>query len=246
MIPFWNFNYCKIHESNGTPRCNTCDRLKTTGQNEYVNLGNNRQLCSGCFSTAILHPSKCKRLFEIVHKFYKKLGLEVDKEIPILLVDDDEMGRIHPDEQVISLTKIISIYADYVWVVTDFKMFKERCVEFRSSYRLGCPHHLLLLVCLYWQCCLLDSHRLLCFLLLGGCVRRGVMIGSTLAHKLMHAWLALQGFGVIQHQARAGCYFRKTCKSMQHTKQKSMWTKIIVKDLERLTWRYVNLDSEKP
>ncbi|XP_070661840.1 protein DA1-related 1-like [Malus domestica] len=154
MIPFWNFNYYKIHESDGTPRCNTCDRFKTTGQNEYVNLGNNQQLCSECFSTAILHPSKCKRLIENVRKFYKKLGLQVDKKIPILLIDDDELRRIHPNEQMLNVVgvtthppyTVMTVYVAYFWVVTDFKMFKER-----------------------------------------------VMIGATLAHEMMHAWLALQG-----------------------------------------------------
>ncbi|KAM2978501.1 hypothetical protein FF2_015300 [Malus domestica] len=165
MIPFWNFNYCKTHESDGTPRCNTCDRFKTTGQNGYVNLGNNQQLCSECFSTAILHPSKCKRLIENVRKFYKKLGLQVDKKIPILLIDDDEIRRIHPNEQmlkVVGLTTyppytVMTVYVAYVWVVTDFKMFKER-----------------------------------------------VMIGATLAHEMMHAWLALQGCNHLEKKVSEG------------------------------------------
>ncbi|BBH02537.1 LIM domain-containing protein [Prunus dulcis] len=62
----------------GTPRCSGCYRFQTEGQMEYVNLGDGRKLCLNCYSIAILDP---------------KLNLEVDKDIPILLVDKDFMDK---------------------------------------------------------------------------------------------------------------------------------------------------------
>ncbi|TQE09002.1 hypothetical protein C1H46_005385 [Malus baccata] len=173
MIPFWNFNYCKTHESDGTPRCNTCDRFKTTGQNEYVNLGNNQQLCSECFSTAILHPSKCKRLIENVRKFYKKLGLQVDKKIPILLIDHDEIRRIHPNEQMLNVVGLTT-HPPYTVMTISKCSRKGDNVEVQKK-----------------EIKKLASGKVSSILLLFG--RSEVMIGATLAHEMMHAWLALQG-----------------------------------------------------
>ncbi|KAL6289557.1 hypothetical protein ACE6H2_007067 [Prunus campanulata] len=86
-----------------TPNSVVCDVCNTKiciqGQMEYVNFENNRKLCSDCYSIAILNPSNCNRLVEKMHKFYKELDLEVDKNIPILLIDEDEMERIQPLEK---------------------------------------------------------------------------------------------------------------------------------------------------
>ncbi|CAB4299575.1 unnamed protein product [Prunus armeniaca] len=82
---------------------------------EYVNLGNGCKLCSDCYSIAILDPSKCNRLIEKMHEFYKELNLEVDKDIPILLVDKDYMDK---RQGAVGLTTF-----DHrkVWTVRDIK-----------------------------------------------------------------------------------------------------------------------------
>ncbi|KAH0980856.1 hypothetical protein GBA52_008033 [Prunus armeniaca] len=93
QLTFWGLKFCKMHEVDGTPRCSGCNRFKIEGQMEYVNLGDGRKLCSDCYSIAILDPGKCNRLIEKMHEFYKELNLEVDKDIPILLVDKDYMDK---------------------------------------------------------------------------------------------------------------------------------------------------------
>ncbi|KAL6289558.1 hypothetical protein ACE6H2_007068 [Prunus campanulata] len=93
QLTFWGSEFCKIHLRDGTPWCSGCERFKTQGQRGYVNLEDGRKLCEDCESIAIFDPSKCNRLIEKMREFYEELNLQVDKDIPILLVDKHYMDK---------------------------------------------------------------------------------------------------------------------------------------------------------
>ncbi|BFG21275.1 hypothetical protein CerSpe_075480 [Prunus speciosa] len=92
-LTFWGSEFCKKHLRDGTPWCSGCERFETQGQRGFVNLEDGRKLCSDCESIAIFDPSKCNRLIEKMREFYEELNLEVDKDIPILLVDKHYMDK---------------------------------------------------------------------------------------------------------------------------------------------------------
>ncbi|KAG6689775.1 hypothetical protein I3842_11G191400 [Carya illinoinensis] len=91
---FWGYFYCYRHLTDGTPRCWSCHRLKQKHQ-QLIDVGDGRKLCPDCYATAVVDVMKLKPLVEELHKFYKKLGLSVERDIPILLVDKDEINRVN-------------------------------------------------------------------------------------------------------------------------------------------------------
>lgn len=69
---------------------------------KYVDLGDGRKLCSDCYSITIMDPKECEaHVFENVRRFYTTLNLNVD-DIPIALVDKDEMRRVREKNSEVS------------------------------------------------------------------------------------------------------------------------------------------------
>ena len=60
----------------------------------YVNLSDGRKLCSDCHCTAVLDPKTFIPLLREVYRFYKGFNMQVIEDIPIFLVDNEEMKRI--------------------------------------------------------------------------------------------------------------------------------------------------------
>ncbi|CAL9006106.1 unnamed protein product [Prunus brigantina] len=166
QLTFWGLKFCKMHEVDGTPRCSGCNRFQIEGQMEYVNLGDGRKLCSDCYSIAIFDPSKCNRLIEKMREFYKELNLEVDKDIPILLVDKDYMDK---RQGAIGLTTF-----DHrkVWTITNYSKNGDN-IQVQKAKKT------------------LTKGKVTSILLLFG--MPDVIMGAILAHEMMHAWLLLKG-----------------------------------------------------
>ncbi|PQM42746.1 hypothetical protein Pyn_24628 [Prunus yedoensis var. nudiflora] len=95
---FWGQRGCAEHFKDWTLMCYACHRFKEP-EIKYVEV-DGRQLCLSCYSITIMDPEKCKVLiFENVHRFYASLNLKVDEDIPILLVDKDEMIKFKNKRQ---------------------------------------------------------------------------------------------------------------------------------------------------
>lgn len=65
------------------------------GDIKYITLSDGRQLCPDCRYTAVMDPEDCKPLLDEVHRFFKGLNMKIRYYIPILLVDREEIIRIH-------------------------------------------------------------------------------------------------------------------------------------------------------
>ncbi|XP_069145608.1 protein DA1-related 6 isoform X6 [Solanum lycopersicum] len=91
---YWGQTVRKKHISDGTPCCCACSRFKI-GDIRYITLSDGRQLCPDCHYTAVMDPEDCKPLLDEVHRFFKGLNMKIRYYIPILLVDQEEIIRIH-------------------------------------------------------------------------------------------------------------------------------------------------------
>nr|XP_011464187.1 PREDICTED: protein DA1-related 6-like isoform X2 [Fragaria vesca subsp. vesca] len=80
------------------PDCDTCFRSKEDGETGCLDLGDGRELCSDCSSIALKNSDECKFIIRSVFEFYKTEKLEVDKKIPILFVDKNQMKRLYRDD----------------------------------------------------------------------------------------------------------------------------------------------------
>ncbi|XP_027774240.1 protein DA1-like isoform X3 [Solanum pennellii] len=161
---YWGQTVCKKHISDGTPCCCACSRFKI-GDIKYITLSDGRQLCPDCHYTAVMDPEDCKPLLDEVHRFFKGLNMKIRYYIPILLVDLEEIIRIHK--------KVCRTYANISKVSKSIQRGEN--VEVVKEVEQLPP-----------------GRKVRAVLLLYGFPK--LAIGSTLAHELMHAWMRVQGY----------------------------------------------------
>jgi hypothetical protein len=72
---------------------------------EYATWDDGRKLCLECLETAVIDTKEAQPLYRDILKFYKNIGMMIDQEIPMLLVErsalnearegEKEVGRSH-------------------------------------------------------------------------------------------------------------------------------------------------------
>lgn len=182
--PFWGLKYCPVHESDGTPRCGSCDRIEPRDEG-YVDLDDGRKLCLECLDSVIMDTKECQPLYYNVLKFYKHLGMNIEQEVPMLLVerqalnaarDGEKDGHRHTPE-----TRGLCLSEEQI-INTVYKK--------PSKARHGLHGGLQLLTRTESQK-LVRHCEVTAILVLYGLPR--LLTGSILAHELMHGWLRLDG-----------------------------------------------------
>lgn len=177
--PFWNQKYCPSHEIDGTPRCCSCDRIET-GEVKYAGLEDGRKICLECLETAVFDTKECQPLYREVLKFYKNVGMMIDQEVPMLLVERTALNEAREGEKegihMTSETRGLCLSEEQT-VTTVFggkSSFPRLSFNFWTE-----PKHL-------------RRHcEVTAILVLYGLPR--LLTGSILVHELMHAWLRLAG-----------------------------------------------------
>lgn len=193
--PFWPAKHCRRHNRDGTPCCFCCGRLKPRGTT-YSTFNDGRQLCPECLDSAIMDSDNCKPLERKIRKFYERLDMKVHQPtIPLYVVDRQGI--------------------------------KERRVKKKGHHRV-CDDLGSILVLLellgetrfYTKPIIYtmvegEQHKLVSYsnvkeiMLLDGCAR--LYTGETLAHEMMHAWLALEGYHNLTLEEEEGL-----CQVMAH------------------------------
>ncbi|CAM6091663.1 unnamed protein product [Calypogeia fissa] len=197
--PFWGLKYCPIHETDGTPRCGSCDRIEPRDEG-YVDLDDGRKLCLECLDSVIMDTKECQPLYFNVLKFYKHLGMNIEQEVPMLLVerqalnaarDGEKDGHRHTPE-----TRGLCLSEEQIINTVYKKPSKTR-------------HGLQLLTRTESQK-LVRHCEVTAILVLYGLPR--LLTGSILAHELMHGWLRLDGsFPHLRSEVEEGI-----CQVMAH------------------------------
>ncbi|CAK9264299.1 unnamed protein product [Sphagnum jensenii] len=177
--PFWNQKYCPRHEQDGTPRCGSCDRIEPADV-QYAQLGDGRNLCLECLDTAVLDTKACQPLYREILNFYKTLGMRIDQEIPMLLVERSALNAAREGEKDghahTSETRGLCLSEEQT-IATVFGR--------KPRMPIGPANFFTEPLKLIRHC------EVTAILVLFGLTR--LLTGSILAHELMHAWLRLDG-----------------------------------------------------
>ncbi len=97
----WGENYCPEHKGK-VPECLYCGRLIGDRHNHGgKTYADGRQVCGICLQTAVNTQSEAESLLAEVKERLGGLGIRIDVEdIPLQLVDRDELGRQFGDDAV--------------------------------------------------------------------------------------------------------------------------------------------------
>lgn len=173
----WNQTICPSHLSDGTPICFGCMRLKTSDVT-YINLGDGREICPDCCSTAIFDIGQCEHhMIPKCHEFFRTLNMDIPDNIPVFLVDTKEMTRLSC-EQGIHTPFGISLAAD-----DDMRPITgvTSCLRKGTSIVVEQQPH--------------DEYRTgACIAILFGLPK--IMTQAILAHEMMHVWFRSKGVGL--------------------------------------------------
>lgn len=189
--PFWDQKYCPVHEHDGTPRCCSCERMEPQDTG-YVALEDGRKLCLECLDSAVMDTNQCQPLYLDIQEFYENLNMKVEQQVPLLLVErqalneameGEKQGHHHmPETRGLCLSEEQTIST----VLRRPKMGGgNRTMDmFTEPYRLTRRCEVTAILVLY------------------GLPR--LLTGSILAHEMMHAWLRLKGFRMLNPQIEEG------------------------------------------
>lgn len=73
-------------------------RLQTHDE-QYVPLADGRKLCLECLETAVFDTKECQPLYREILKFYKNVGMMIDQEVPMLLVERSALNDAREGEK---------------------------------------------------------------------------------------------------------------------------------------------------
>ncbi|XP_018438336.2 protein DA1-related 6-like isoform X3 [Raphanus sativus] len=180
--PFWEERYCPAHESDGTPKCFSCERLEPRGTN-YVKLGDRRWQCLECMESAVMDTYEASPLHFEIREFFEGLNMKIEKEFPFLLVEKQALNKAEQEEKI-----------DYQFeVVTRGICLSEAqtITSVSKRPRMG-PDNQLIDMVTESQSVVRDC-EVTAILILYGLPR--LMTGYILAHEMMHAYLRLNVTG---------------------------------------------------
>lgn len=189
--PFWGQKYCVFHERDGTPRCCSCERMESK-DTRYVALGDGRKLCLECLDSAIMDTTACQPLYVDIKKFYEGLGMKLEQNIPLLLVerqalndamDGETNGHYHMRE-----TRGLCLSEEQ----TITKVLRQP----RIGVGNWAPHMSTEPYKLTRRC------EVTAILILHGLPR--LLTGTILAHEMMHAWMRLNGYPAFRQDVEEG------------------------------------------
>ncbi|CAM6085432.1 unnamed protein product [Calypogeia fissa] len=179
--PYWGTKYCPAHEMDLTARCVSCERMQPRDQ-RYIDLDGGRKLCPQCFDSAVFDVKDSQSVYDNVKDFYARLGLKIEQEIPLLLVDTkalkaaaekDGHHRFEPKARGMCLSEERII-----------ETFNKRSLAAAREGHSGATRHDI-------PRQLTQTRVVTSILVLSGFPR--LLTGSIVAHEMMHAWLKLQG-----------------------------------------------------
>ncbi|CAN6970628.1 unnamed protein product [Brassica rapa subsp. trilocularis] len=178
--PFWKEIYCPAHETDGTPKCCSCERLEPR-ETEFVMLDDGRWLCLECMDSAVMDTDEVQPLHFEIRDFFHGLFLPVEKEFSLLLVEKQALNKAEEEEKIDNQHGVVTrgICLSEEQIVTNVskgpKMGENKQLTGKTteSQRVvsGCP--------------------VTAILILYGLPR--LLTGSIMAHEMMHAYLRLNG-----------------------------------------------------
>ncbi|CAG7902275.1 unnamed protein product [Brassica rapa] len=97
--PFWKENYCPDHDSDGTHKCFSCERLEPKGT-DFVELDDGRRLCLQCMDSAVMDTYEVQPLHFEIREFFEGLNMKIEREFPFLLVEKQALNKAEEEEKI--------------------------------------------------------------------------------------------------------------------------------------------------
>ncbi|KAF3488676.1 hypothetical protein F2Q69_00055034 [Brassica cretica] len=178
---FWEGKYCPAHESDGTPKCCSCERLEPMGMN-YVMLGDGRWLCLECMESAVMDTYEVQPLHFEIREFFEGLNMKIEKEFHLLLVEKEALKKAEEKEKIDSQHGVVirGICLSENQIVTSVS---ERPPMGQNKQPIGLVTESQMVV---------SECEVTAILVLYGLPR--LLTGYILAHEMMHAYLRLNGY----------------------------------------------------
>ncbi|KAF3592060.1 hypothetical protein DY000_02024184 [Brassica cretica] len=174
--PFWKERYCPDHDSDGTHKCFSCERLEPRGTN-FVELDDGRRLCLECMDSAVMDTYEVQPLHFEIREFFEGLNMKIEREFPFLLVEKQALNKAEEEEKITTESqKVVS----------------------------GCPVTAILI--LYGLPRLLTgyilAHEMMhAYLRLNGCRNLNTVMEEGICQVLGHMWLETQTYATIDAAA---------------------------------------------
>lgn len=189
--PFWLQKYCPSHERDGTPRCCSCERMETR-DTRYLSLDDGRKLCLECLDSAIMDTNECQPLYLEIREFYEGLNMKVEQQIPLLLVERQALNEAREGEKGVN---------HHMPETRGLCLSEEQCVTtIVRRPRIGAGYRFIEMITEPYR--LVRHCEVTAILILYGLPR--LLMGSILAHELMHAWLRLKGYRNLSPEVEEG------------------------------------------
>ncbi|KAL0760582.1 hypothetical protein Bca101_076732 [Brassica carinata] len=183
---FWEGKYCPAHESDGTPKCCSCERLEPMGMN-YVMLGDGRWLCLECMESAVMDTYEVQPLHFEIREFFEGLNMKIEKEFHLLLVEKEALKKAEEKEK-ICLHKQDSQHG----VVIRGICLSENQIATSVSERPPMGQNKQPIGLVTESQMVVSECEVTAILVLYGLPR--LLTGYILAHEMMHAYLRLNGY----------------------------------------------------
>nr|VDC98302.1 unnamed protein product [Brassica rapa] len=105
--PFWKENYCPDHDSDGTHKCFSCERLEVSlpfktqpKGTDFVELDDGRRLCLQCMDSAVMDTYEVQPLHFEIREFFEGLNMKIEREFPFLLVEKQALNKAEEEEKI--------------------------------------------------------------------------------------------------------------------------------------------------
>ncbi|KAL8172006.1 hypothetical protein V2J09_023810 [Rumex salicifolius] len=196
--PLWDQKYCPVHDTDGTPQCCSCERMEPQGSG-YISLGDGRKLCLECLDSSVMDTNQCQPLYLEIQEFYESLGMKIQQQVPLLLVErqalNEAMGGEKHGHHRMSETRGLCLSEEQT-ITTVLK--RPKLWGRSGNMNVKSEPYKLTRHC-----------EVTAILVLYGLPR--LLTGSILAHEMMHAWLRLKGYRNLNPQIEEGI-----CQVMAH------------------------------
>ncbi|KFK28339.1 hypothetical protein AALP_AA8G503500 [Arabis alpina] len=189
--PFWLEKYCPSHDTDGTAKCCSCERLKPI-ETKYVMLGDGRWLCLECLESTIMDTDECQVLHIEIREFFEGLNMKIENEFPLLLVEKEALNRTKEYETIDNHHEV---------VIRGSCLSEERIISIVSRAPKMGPNGIFIDMGTESQM-LVRQCEVTAVLVMYGLPR--LLTGSILAHEMMHAWLRLNGYNDLKTELEDG------------------------------------------
>ncbi|GAB4847095.1 Protein DA1- 1, variant 2 [Ancistrocladus abbreviatus] len=189
--PFWKQKYCPSHETDGTPRCCSCERMEPRDV-PYLVLDDGRKLCLECLDSAIMDTNECQPLYLEIRDFYEGLNMKIEQQIPLLLVERQALNEAMEGEK---------NGHHHLPETRGLCLSEEQTVSrILRRPRIGAGNRIIDMITEPYR--LIRRCEVTAILILFGLPR--LLTGTILAHEMMHAWLRLNGYPNLSPEVEEG------------------------------------------